>query len=190
MLGELKQRIEKMIDSQPIAQAVQESIAARHHQRGSAHPDRRRAESAHVRFKQRRTQAVSRISCTRSARPLNSVSNKITISGHTDAARFCRRRQGFSNWELSANRANASRREMVIGGMDDLKVLRVVGMSSTLLFDKSDPLNPINRRISIIVLNKKTEEAFRWRRGCRPAESEGDAGRAAGSAPDSSAAVR
>jgi chemotaxis protein MotB len=91
---------------------------------------------------------------------LNSVGNKITVSGHTDAARFGGGEKGFSNWELSANRANASRREMIIGGMDDLKVLRVVGMSSTVLFDKNDPLNPVNRRISIIVLNKKTEDAF------------------------------
>ena len=64
------------------------------------------------------------------------------------------------NWELSANRANASRREMVVGGMDECKVLRVVGLASTVLFDKNDPLNPVNRRISIVVLNKKTEDAF------------------------------
>lgn len=93
-------------------------------------------------------------------RALNSVGNRVTVSGHTDAARFSGGEKGFSNWELSANRANASRRELVVGGMDDHKVLRVVGLSSTVLFDKNDPLNPVNRRISIIVLNKKTEDAF------------------------------
>ena len=68
-------------------------------------------------------------------------------------------RSGYSNWELSADRANASRRELVAGGMDETKMLRVVGLSSSVLFDKKDPYNPINRRISIIVMNKKAEEA-------------------------------
>jgi chemotaxis protein MotB len=91
---------------------------------------------------------------------LNAVPNKVSISGHTDAAQFSGGERGFSNWELSANRANASRREMIAGGMDENKVLRVVGLSSTVLFDKDDPLSPSNRRISIVVLNKRTEEAM------------------------------
>jgi chemotaxis protein MotB len=88
---------------------------------------------------------------------LNDVPNRLSLAGHTDAAQFAGGARGFSNWELSANRANASRRELVAGGMDDLKVLRVEGLSSSVLFDPNDPLNPINRRISIIVLNKRTE---------------------------------
>jgi len=91
---------------------------------------------------------------------LNAVPNKVSISGHTDAAQFSGGEKGFSNWELSANRANASRREMISGGMDENKVLRVVGLSSTQLFDKNDPLSPANRRINIVVLNKRTEEAM------------------------------
>jgi chemotaxis protein MotB len=88
---------------------------------------------------------------------LNEVPNRISLAGHTDAAQFSGGAKGFSNWELSANRANASRREMVAGGMDDNKVLRVVGLASSVLFDPNDPLNPVNRRISIVVLNKRTE---------------------------------
>jgi chemotaxis protein MotB len=91
---------------------------------------------------------------------LNSVPNRVSLSGHTDAAPYAGGERGYGNWELSANRANASRRELIVGGMADNKVLRVVGLSSTVLFDKQDPLNPINRRISIVVLNKKTEEAL------------------------------
>lgn len=49
---------------------------------------------------------------------------------------------------------------MIIGGMDEFKVLRVVGLSSTVLFDKNDPLSSTNRRISIVVLNKRTEDAM------------------------------
>ncbi|MCB4360835.1 flagellar motor protein MotB [Quatrionicoccus australiensis] len=91
---------------------------------------------------------------------LNGVSNRVSLAGHTDAAQFSGGERGFSNWELSANRANASRRELVVGGMDDAKVLRVVGLASTVLFDKNDPLGSVNRRISIVVLNQKTEMAI------------------------------
>ena len=90
---------------------------------------------------------------------LNDVNNKISLTGHTDAKPFPSGDKGFSNWELSADRANASRRELVAGGMDTEKVLKVVGLSSAVLFDKVDPLNPINRRISIVVLNEKAEKA-------------------------------
>ncbi|MBY0385813.1 flagellar motor protein MotB, partial [bacterium] len=90
---------------------------------------------------------------------LNDVPNKISLSGHTDAAPYGTGGFGYSNWELSADRANASRRELIYGGMDETKVLRVVGLAASVLFDKKDPLNPINRRISIIVMNKKAELA-------------------------------
>lgn len=91
---------------------------------------------------------------------INNVPNKISLSGHTDATPYSKFSGIYTNWELSADRANASRRALVQGGMDDEKVARVVGLSSSVLFDKSNPYNPINRRISIIVLNKETEEAI------------------------------
>ena len=91
---------------------------------------------------------------------LNKVENRISLSGHTDAQPFAGGDRGFGNWELSTNRANASRREMVAGGMDDAKIMRVVGLASTVLYDKQQPTSPNNRRISIIVMNKRTEEAI------------------------------
>ena len=91
---------------------------------------------------------------------LNDVPNKISLSGHTDATPYPSGDKGYSNWELSADRANASRRELIAGGMDGDKMLRVVGLSSALLFDKEEPFSPINRRISIIVMNEKTENAI------------------------------
>jgi chemotaxis protein MotB len=103
---------------------------------------------------------------------LNGVKNRISLAGHTDAANFVGGNQGFSNWELSANRANASRRELVVGGMDDAKVLRVVGLASTVLFDQNDPLNSVNRRISIVVLNKKTENSILQEEGPDSEEAE------------------
>jgi chemotaxis protein MotB len=91
---------------------------------------------------------------------LNKVENRISLSGHTDATPYAGGDRGFGNWELSTNRANASRRELVAGGMADSKMIRVVGLSSTVLYDKTDPFSAINRRISVVVLNKRTEEAI------------------------------
>ena len=92
---------------------------------------------------------------------LNGVDNAISIAGHTDAAPYALGERGYSNWELSTDRANASRRELVAGGMDEAKVLRVVGLASSLPFDAGDPLNPVNRRISLVVLNEAAERALR-----------------------------
>jgi len=93
-------------------------------------------------------------------RTMNQVPNKISLSGHTDAVAYSGGETGYSNWELSADRANASRRELVAGGLEDGKVLRVVGLGSAIPFDKENPNSPVNRRISIIVMNKKAEEAI------------------------------
>jgi chemotaxis protein MotB len=90
-------------------------------------------------------------------RVLNEVDNRVSISGHTDNKPYALGERGYSNWELSADRANASRRELIAGGMRDDKVFRVVGVADSIPLDKSDPSNPANRRISIVVLNKKTE---------------------------------
>ena len=98
-------------------------------------------------------------------RALNDVDNRISLSGHTDASRYAGGDRGFSNWELSSNRANASRRELVAGGLEVAKVVRVVGLADTIPLKSDDPFDPINRRISIIVLNKRTEESIRGEGG-------------------------
>lgn len=90
---------------------------------------------------------------------LNDLPNKISISGHTDAALYGGGDLGYSNWELSADRANATRRELLSDGLDADKVVRVVGLSSAVLFNKADPFDPANRRISLIVMNKKAQDA-------------------------------
>lgn len=89
---------------------------------------------------------------------LNDVPNNISLSGHTDTTPYAGG-NGFSNWELSADRANAARRALLEGGLDDEKISRVVGLASAVLFDKQQPTSPVNRRISIIVLTKKAEAA-------------------------------
>jgi chemotaxis protein MotB len=87
------------------------------------------------------------------------VPNKISVSGHTDAQPFAGRGD-YGNWELSADRANAARRVLVAGGYKDEQVARVVGYASSALFDREQPLNPVNRRIDIVVLTKKAQRAI------------------------------
>jgi chemotaxis protein MotB len=93
------------------------------------------------------------------AKIINKVPNKISLTGHTDATPYSSIR-GYTNWELSTDRANASRRALVLGGLDAVKVAKVVGLSSTVLFDKENPRSPVNRRISMIVMNKQAEAAL------------------------------
>ena len=90
-------------------------------------------------------------------RLMNDVPNKISLSGHTDAKPYSSGERGYSNWELSADRANASRRELIAGGINENKMIRVIGQGAALPLDKDDVHNPVNRRISIIVLNAEAE---------------------------------
>jgi len=89
---------------------------------------------------------------------LNSVENRVSISGHTDSAPYGSGERGYSNWELSADRANASRQELVAAGMVESKVVRVIGLGSTVMYDVANPRSPMNQRISIVVLNQDAEE--------------------------------
>jgi len=91
---------------------------------------------------------------------LGEVPNRLTLEGHTDALPFPGNERGYSNWELSADRANASRREMLVGGLPEDQVLRVQGLASANPFDRRDPAAPANRRISIVVMTREAEEAL------------------------------
>ena len=89
---------------------------------------------------------------------LADVPNRITLEGHTDAQPFAGGDRGYSNWELSSDRANASRRELVAGGLPEDRMLLVQGLASSSLIDPADPQSAANRRISIIVMNRDAED--------------------------------
>jgi len=122
---------------------------------------------------------------------INAQPNKITLSGHTDATKYAQGDKSYSNWELSADRANASRRELIIGGLQEVKVLRVMGVASSMNLNQDDPYAPINRRISIVVLNQraqmdieKANAAVATSAGIKPAPAvQGTAGQAAATLP-------
>jgi chemotaxis protein MotB len=92
---------------------------------------------------------------------LAEVPNRLTLEGHTDAQPFGAGERGYSNWELSSDRANASRREINAGGLPEDRVLLVQGLASSVLFEPNAPESPVNRRISIIVMNREAEDRLR-----------------------------
>ncbi|MFT0531520.1 flagellar motor protein MotB [Castellaniella hirudinis] len=91
------------------------------------------------------------------APPISKLPNAITLSGHTDAMQYASGDRSYSNWELSADRANSARRELVAGGLVEKKVKRIVGLGDTVNLIQDDPFAAVNRRISILVLNRAAE---------------------------------
>ncbi|MCW5633118.1 MAG: flagellar motor protein MotB [Rubrivivax sp.] len=89
---------------------------------------------------------------------LGDVPNRLTLEGHTDAMPFPGGQRGYSNWELSADRANATRRELLAGGLPEDHVLRVLGLAASVPFMPAEPRAPANRRMSLIVMNREAEE--------------------------------
>jgi len=157
-LDELKKRIETAIDSSPTLKQFKNQLLIDITSEGLRIQIVDEKNRPMFALASAQLQPYTREILREIGKTLNDVPNKISLSGHTDATPYSSGEKGYSNWELSADRANASRRELISGGMDESKVLRVVGLSSAVLLDKEDPFNPINRRISIIVMNKKAEE--------------------------------
>jgi chemotaxis protein MotB len=82
---------------------------------------------------------------------LASVPNSISITGHTDATPYSGS-PDYTNWELSADRANAARRVLIAAGLPAAKIARIVGLAESAPMDRAHPFSPVNRRISIIVM--------------------------------------
>jgi chemotaxis protein MotB len=100
---------------------------------------------------------------------VNDADGRVVLSGHTDASSYSGGERGYSNWELSADRANASRRELLAGGLAEDRVVRVLGMGSSVPAD-ADPLSPMNRRITVMILGQLGRE--RWQQGTEVPVSE------------------
>jgi chemotaxis protein MotB len=81
---------------------------------------------------------------------LGSLPNKIAIEGHTDSQPYVQG-SSFGNWELSANRANSARRLMQQHGIRDDQIMQIRGFADQRLRKAGAPLDPSNRRVSLIV---------------------------------------
>jgi chemotaxis protein MotB len=91
------------------------------------------------------------------AQELGKLPNHVLIGGHTDSAQYPT--QAYTNWELSADRANAARRIMEASGLKPDQVFKVTGYADTIPIPGVDAKDPRNRRISIIVQSAATEKS-------------------------------
>ena len=114
---------------------------------------------------------------------LSGLDNRLRIEGHTDSRRFGGGPAGYGNWELSSERANAARRAIVGGGLDESRIAFVAGFADSIQLNPADATDPLNRRISLMVL--KPPPGIK-RLGAPPIKAE--AGGAAASAAANAAA--
>lgn len=82
---------------------------------------------------------------------MKELNNKIVVEGHTDARPFPNGSNGYSNYELSADRANSARRVLIESGLASNQVDEIRGYADNRLRDPKNPFDIVNRRISIIV---------------------------------------
>lgn len=88
---------------------------------------------------------------TKIATQLEKINNKVVLEGHTDSRPYSGDLTGYSNFELSADRSNSARRELVKSGLDEKSIVEIRGYADRHLRIPSDPYSTQNRRISIIV---------------------------------------
>ena len=159
-LDNLKQKLDEMIESSPLLKQFRPQLLIDITPEGlriqivdsSNRPMFDRSSAVVVSYMHNILREISPV--------INAQPNKITLSGHTDATQYAQGDKSYSNWELSADRANASRRELVAGGLQEVKILRVMGVASSMHLNQEDPFAPINRRISIVVLNQRAQAAI------------------------------
>ncbi len=159
-LKQLKKRIEKTIDANPTLKQFKRQLLIDITSEGLRIQIVDEQNRPMFNLASAELQPYTKIILHEIGKMLNDVPNRISLSGHTDATPYANGTRGYGNWELSADRANASRRALIAGGMGESKMLRVVGLASSVPFGHAAPFDPVNRRISIIVMNKRTEDAI------------------------------
>jgi chemotaxis protein MotB len=157
-LEHLKEKIQAMLDANPQLAEYKDQIKLESTPEGLKIQIVDNKNRPMFKLASSETEPYARIILREIAPVINELPNKISINGHTDALPFPSNQSGYTNWELSSNRANSARHELNLGGLNEEKVLRVIGLSSSIPYNPKNTLDPMNRRISIIVMNKKTEK--------------------------------
>lgn len=85
---------------------------------------------------------------------LAELPNRIRVEGHTDGLPYSGSAVGYTNWELSSERANAARRELIRGGLRQEQVAQVVGHADSIPLNPDNLKDPLNRRISVTILRE------------------------------------
>lgn len=164
-LVNLRERLEAVIAADPDLQAIREQIQLEMTQEGLriqlVDTDRRPM----FELGSDRVAPYMRDLLRAIAPLLNDVPNNLSIHGHTDSLPFVGGGEDYTNWELSTDRANASRRELVAGGLENGKLLRVAGMADRVTVPGTEPGDPVNRRITLVVLTREAADNMRARSG-------------------------
>jgi len=168
-LDKLKKKIQNMIDANPELSEIKEQIKLETTPEGLRIQIIDNKNTPMFKLASSETEPQIRLILRALAPVINKLPNKITINGHTDARPYPANRTGYSNWELSSDRANAARHELNNGGLAEEKILRVTGLADSIPYNPGDTHDPMNRRISIIVMNKKTELHIVQEVGNKPA---------------------
>lgn len=171
-LEQLKEKIKEMIEANPKLAEVKDQIKLEITQEGLRVQIIDNKNTPMFKLASSEAEPQIRLILRALAPVINKLPNKITINGHTDSRPFPLNEKGYSNWELSSNRANAARQELNHGGLAEEKILRVTGLSASIPYNPGDLQDPMNRRISIIVMNKKTEQHVLQEAGNKPAATD------------------
>jgi chemotaxis protein MotB len=115
------------------------------------------------------------------SKELGTLPNKIAVEGHTDSKPYSGK-GNYSNWELSVDRANSARRLMQQNGIGESQIMQVRGFADQHLRKPDAPLDPSNRRVSLIVeyLNRKPDESEPAGEGKEESKPGGEGKKAAG----------
>lgn len=160
-LEELKEKLEQLLDQNPILVQFKDQLRIDVTPEGLRIQIIDKENRPMFSLSKSNLEAYAAYILEQIAPTINELPNRISVAGHTDARPYAGGDGGYSNWELSADRANAARRQLVKAGLNTQKVIRVVGLADSLPFDPGiNPNDPTNRRISVIVLNKRTENTI------------------------------
>lgn len=156
-LEDLKHALEELIDSDPVLREFRPQLVLDMTEEGLRiqivdHQNRPMFATGSA-----MVQPYMRVILRSLSKPVNELPNPIQISGHTDSSQYASGERLYSNWELSADRANAARQEMIAGGLNEEKVKRILGLADTVSLIKDNPAAAVNRRISILVLNQRAQ---------------------------------
>jgi chemotaxis protein MotB len=116
-------------------------------------------------------QPEAKIALLKIAKEIGKLPNLVEIEGHTDGKAY-RNNAGFTNWELSSNRANSTRRALAGSGFWDGQVVKVTGFADQKPLIKENPLDPSNRRVTILVKNLNTEDIVEEELGTKSKSSD------------------
>jgi chemotaxis protein MotB len=156
-LASMKERLDKMLESSPVFKQFRSQILIDITNEGLRLQIVDSDNASHVRPGQRQGGAAHARHPARDRPDAQRPAQQDHAVGPHRRHNYTNGDRAYGNWELSADRANASRRELMTGSMADGKVMRVIGVADTMHLDKADPRNPINRRISVILLNHRTQ---------------------------------